>query len=306
MSKIQDTNLAKMRSSLSMETKTEDWIMFPMVSAPSSLILKGDIYQAKIYVAAENIKSAVSITANGIRLGMESGSAIYKATQRMPGEYNVKFQVNIPGEISPLSASARFKVIDPEPVVSLDNINVFYTGVDNTISVAVPGIDPENISVTASSGYLRSISAGKYSWSIPTRTGNEISITVNVKLRDGRVMEVGTKKFKIRSVPRPVFRAGAISFDKPIILSALKVQSTAIALLENCAYEGVQYTIQSYKFTGIGSKGPKSVDCTGASLEPIKDILGSMRPGEFVMFTEIRAVGPSGSVYLDNAAGRLQ
>jgi len=77
-------------------------------------------------------------------------------------------------------------------------------------------------------------------------------------------------------------------------------------LLENFVYDGVKYTIQSYKFTGIGSKGPKSVNCTGASLAPIKGILGSMRPGEFVMFTEIRAVGPSGATYLDAASGVLQ
>jgi hypothetical protein len=307
ITEIQDSTLDKMRNSMSMATVTGDWVMFPMVSAPSSLILKGDQYQANIYVVAENTKSSVKMYANGSPLELKNGIGLYRATQQTTGEFDVKFQVNIPGEISPLSATARFKVIDPEPVVSLDNIdNVFYVGVDNTISVAVPGIDPKNVSVTASDGYLKSISGGKYIFTIPTRTVNEIILTVNVILRNGSVMKVGSKKIKVYNIPIPVFRAGAIAFDKPIVLSALQAQSTAAAPLENFVYEGLKYTIVSYKFTGIGSSGPKSVNGIGASLAPIKPILSTMKPGEFIMFSEIRAEGPSGIVYLNNVAGILQ
>jgi GldM C-terminal domain len=119
-------------------------------------------------------------------------------------------------------------------------------------------------------------------------------------------VSMGSKKFRIRNVPKPVFRAGAIAFDKDVQLAALKVQGVAAAVLEGFVYEGVKYTVQSFTFTGLGRKGPKEQKCTGSSLAPIKGILGAMGPGEYVMFTDIRAVGPSGPIYLENAVAKLK
>jgi hypothetical protein len=76
--------------------------------------------------------------------------------------------------------------------------------------------------------------------------------------------------------------------------------------LESNFDQKVKYNIQGFTFTGIGRSGPKKTSVSGPSLQAIKGILGGMRAGEFVMFSDIRAVGPSGPVFLENVSGMLQ
>ncbi|MEY4003228.1 MAG: hypothetical protein RIT07_1270 [Bacteroidota bacterium] len=280
-----------------------------VISAPSSAIMQNQTYEADIMLAAYNSKAQMNITVGGSAVEIKDGIGKYKVTGGSPGEFNYKVNIAVPGpggKIENLTAEAKYSVFPPMAAISADELNVFYVGLDNPISVAVAGVDSRNVAVSASTGNLQGIGGGRYKVLFPARQGNESIISVSAKMGDGRVVPMGSKKFKIRNVPRPVFRAGAISFDKPIQLSALMAQSSAVAILENFVYDGVKYTVQGYTFTGIGRTGPKKASITGASLQGIKGILGGMRAGEFVMFSDIRAVGPSGPVFLENVSGMLQ
>jgi len=280
-----------------------------VISAPSSAIMQNQTYEADIMLAAYNSKAQMNITVGGSAVEIKDGIGKYKVTGGSPGEFNYKVNIAVPGpggKMENLTAEAKYSVFPPMAAISADELNVFYVGLDNPISVAVAGVDSRNVAVNASAGNLQNIGGGRYKVLFPARQGNESIISVSAKMGDGRVVPMGSKKFKIRNVPRPVFRAGAISFDKPIQLSALMAQSSAVAILENFVYDGVKYTVQGYTFTGIGRTGPKKASITGASLQGIKGILGGMRAGEFVMFSDIRAVGPSGPVFLENVSGMLQ
>jgi gliding motility-associated protein GldM len=248
------------------------------------------------------------MTVGGSNVEVKAGIGKYKVTASSPGEFNYKVQIAVPGPtgVEMKVAEGKYTVFPPIAAISADELNVFYVGLDNPISVAVAGVDSRNVNVGASAGQLVPAGAGKYKVLIPVRKGNDCIISVSAKMGDGRVVSMGSKKFRIRSVPKPVFRAGAIAFDKDVQLAALKVQGVAAAVLEGFVYEGVKYTIQSYKFTALTRKGPKEQNCTGSSLNPIKGILGTMNPGEYVMFTDIRAVGPGGAVYLENAVAKLK
>ncbi|MFN4915678.1 MAG: hypothetical protein ACK5FT_10210 [Sphingomonadales bacterium] len=280
-----------------------------VISAPNSAIMQNQTYEADIMLAAYNSKAQMNITVGGAAVEIKDGIGKYKVTGGSPGEFNYKVNIAVPGpggKIENLTAEAKYSVFPPMAAISADELNVFYVGLENPISVAVAGVDSRNVAVSASAGNLQNIGGGRYKVLFPARQGNESVISVSAKMGDGRVVPMGSKKFKIRNVPRPVFRAGAISFDKPIQLSALMAQSSAVAILENFVYDGVKYTVQGFTFTGIGRTGPKKTTVTGSSLQGIKGILGGMRAGEFVMFSDIRAVGPSGPVFLENVSGMLQ
>ena len=280
-----------------------------VISAPSSAIMQNQTYEADIMLAAYNSKAQMNITVGGNAVEIKDGIGKYKVTGGSPGEFNYKVNIAVPGpggKMENLTAEAKYSVFPPMAAISADELNVFYVGLDNPISVAVAGVDSRNVSVSASAGNLQNVGGGRYKVLFPARQGNESIISVSAKMGDGRVVPMGSKKFKIRNVPRPTFRAGALSFDKPVPLSALMAQSSAVAILENFVYDGVKYSIQGFTFTGIGRTGPKKASITGASLQGIKGILGGMRAGEFVMFSDIRAVGPSGSVFLENVSGMLQ
>ncbi|MFM7765867.1 MAG: hypothetical protein ACKO6I_09440 [Sphingomonadales bacterium] len=280
-----------------------------VISAPSSAIMQNQTYEADIMLAAYNSKAQMNITVGGSAVEIKDGIGKYKVTGGSPGEFNYKVNIAVPGpggKIENLTADAKYSVFPPMAAISADELNVFYVGLDNPISVAVAGVDSRNVAVSASAGNLQNAGGGRYKVLFPARQGNESIISVSAKMGDGRVVPMGSKKFKIRNVPRPTFRAGALSFDKPVPLSALMAQSSAVAILENFVYDGVKYTIQGFTFTGIGRTGPKKASITGSSLQGIKGILGGMRAGEFVMFSDIRAVGPSGAVFLENVSGMLQ
>lgn len=280
-----------------------------VISAPNSAIMQGQTYEADIMLAAYNSKAQMNITANGASVETKDGIGKYKVTGMSPGEFNYKVNIAVPGpggKMENLVAEAKYSVFPPMAAISADELNVFYVGLDNPISVAVAGVDSRNVVVTSSAGQLVPVGGGKYKVLFPTRTTNEAIISVSAKMKDGRVANMGTKRFKIRNVPRPVFKAGSIGFDKPVQLAAMRVQSTALAFLDGFVYEGVKFVVEGYQFTGIGRSGPKKTEVTGNSLAPIMGILNNMRPGEFVMFSNIRARGPSGTVFLDNVSAALQ
>ena len=86
------------------------------------------------------------------------------------------------------------------PVVSADNMNIFYIGVDNPVSVAVPGVLSDKLKVTISEGSI-SGSNGKYTVNVSKPGDTEISVYVETK--PGVYEKEGTKKFRIRRIPYP-------------------------------------------------------------------------------------------------------
>lgn len=279
-----------------------------VISTPSSAVLQGQTYEADLILAAYDSKSDLKMTVGNNPVEVKAGIGKYKVTASSPGEFTYKVQIAVPGPagVEMKVAEGKYTVFPPIAAISADELNVFYVGLDNPISVAVAGVDSRNVNVSCTNGQLVAAGAGKYKVLIPVRKANDCIISVSAKMSDGRIVSMGSKKFRIRSVPKPVFRAGAIAFDKDVQLAALKVQGVAAAVLENFVYEGVKYSIQSFTFTGLGRRGPIEQKCTGASLAPIKGILNNMGPGEYVMFTDIRAVGPSGPVYLESAVAKLR
>ena len=93
-----------------------------------------------------------------------------------------------------------FAQTNTEPVVSADNMNIFYIGVDNPVSVAVPGVLSEKLKVTISEGSITG-SNGKYTVNVSKPGDTEIAIYVETK--PGVYEKEGTKKFRIKRIPSP-------------------------------------------------------------------------------------------------------
>lgn len=104
------------------------------------------------------------------------------------------------GQVQPYPFSTVYNVSPPTATVSPTKMNVFYRGLDNPISVSVPGVAPNNISVSASGG---SISGGNGNFIVKPGTGNECNINVSAKMQDGKTVSMGTFKFRVKRVPTP-------------------------------------------------------------------------------------------------------
>jgi len=289
--------------------------LIPVVSSATSAVLTNQMYEANILLAAYNSKAQMIVTVNGRPIEVVDGVGKYKVTSSSPGSQKYKVGIQVPkpngGGSDNYETEAEYSVFAPQAAISADELNVLYVGLPNPISVSVGGVDPKNVTVSVVGGgvSLRAAKPGQFNALVPVRNGNDCLIKVTAKLPDGRTVSMGDKKFKIRNVPRPVFKAGSVGFSGPISLSALKVQSNAIAALDNFVYDGVKYDVLSYRFTCIGRRtnGPKIMTANGSSLIPIQAYLKMLGPGDLIQFDQIKAIGPDKTPkFLDNVGGAVQ
>lgn len=143
------------------------------------------------------------VTLNGadVTKNVKDGQVVLDMPAGNVGQKSIKgtifFTEN--GEEIPVPFESSYSVI-PEPssaVVSADKMNVVYRGLDNPISVSLPGVGDNNLNVSASGGTL-SGSRGKYS--IRPGSGNLATINVSAKLSSGKTVN-SKATFRIKDIP---------------------------------------------------------------------------------------------------------
>ncbi|PWG04659.1 type IX secretion system motor protein PorM/GldM [Polaribacter aquimarinus] len=102
------------------------------------------------------------------------------------------------GEEVPVPFSTSYSVISKpnSAVVSADKMNVVYRGVQNPLTISIPGV-PANL-VKASAPGLRQVKGSSYT--ISPKGGNEVTINVSGKLQDGTPIKT-PKTFRIKDIP---------------------------------------------------------------------------------------------------------
>jgi hypothetical protein len=193
---------------------------------------------------------------------------------------------------------------------STDETNVLYVGLTNTIQFNVNHVPSEKLFVNfkdyngndldTNVFKSRRILPNAYTLLIPQRTNHEIQAFIYVMGADTATL-LGTKIFRIRSVPRPVLELGMIEQEKiwDYLMNMAELKVTMSGFIRN----DIEYKIAGYKFIFIGKGSIYSVESPTNSLQPVKSLLERLKISKgdtgFFQFSEIRAVGPSGMVYLD-------
>ena len=98
----------------------------------------------------------------------------------------------------PVSSSFATITKPNSAVISADKMNVVYRGVENPMTVSIPGI-PDN-KVTASGSGLSKVSGSKYV--MRPGGGREVVITASGTLPDGQRISTPST-FRIKDIPRP-------------------------------------------------------------------------------------------------------
>ncbi|MBR0072255.1 MAG: hypothetical protein IJP95_00325, partial [Bacteroidales bacterium] len=183
----------------------------------STYIMQGSQFEADIFVAAFDSKAQLKADVNGTKLVSTdtNGSITWKTGSGAEGVH--KYQGNVyvkaaNGEDVAYPFSGEYTVGKPAAVVSLTNMNILYVGVENPVSISVPGIPAKDISATISSGTITSIGGGHYNVKL-ARLEREVTITVTAKI-DNRVQRMGEFKYKTRKIPSPVLKVGNLSSKK--------------------------------------------------------------------------------------------
>jgi gliding motility-associated protein GldM len=263
--------------------------------------MSGGQFKAKIALAAYNSTAAQKILVNGKEIPVVDGLGMYEV-----GATGVSSNTFV-GEIETIDPETGLPTyIKTEPVswtsflpsatIAADAMNVLYIGLDNPMSISVPGVTPENTIVSTGAGISLSKKAGgKYVAKVSQVQGNKSYISVSAKMSDGSTRPMGKMEYRIRQVPKPEAFWGSMAagnYPKQAFLN----QRTLNAVLENFVFENVSYRVTRFRFVFISkTKGYLDKSVTGNSLESVKGYISGARPGDMIMIDGIRAIGPGGT-----------
>lgn len=263
--------------------------------APTSYLIAGQPYVAKVFLTAYDSKSNPEITVNGTSLPVVDGKGTYTVmpsvgTHTWRGAVKVQ---HVDGtqkiyETEPM----RFQVAKPSAVVSLDAMNVLYIGVNNPISISAAGVPLESLKLSGSGVSLDAKGGGKYI----ARVSNLGDVSLNVTaIVEGKTQHLGTSAFRVKRIPKPVARVGGKTGGR-ISVAQLRGQSVVSAALDNFDFD-TKFRIT--KFNMYVSKprldpiGPYAVQGNSFSSQ-MKTALGALTSGAVVMIYDIVGIGPDG------------
>lgn len=235
----------------------------------------------------------VSLTMDGRKLSENEyekipGGVKLKVSAGRPGDHRIEGDLVFlnAGMESRIPVDQSFAVISKPnaAVISADKMNVVYRGVDNPMTISIPGIPDDKIRATApglkrSKGSKFIMNPGK---------GREITIAANGTLPDG--MSVSTKtKFRIKDLPRPnatFFRqSGKIRLPKASIERA-----EVGAILEDFDFD---LTLKTLEFK-VKVPGAPTITCRGTKLNAkALQALGRVRSGQEISIFDLKVQNPS-------------
>jgi gliding motility-associated protein GldM len=276
----------------------------PKIIPSSTYVMLGQEFTADIFLAAYDAKVDNPVFVNGSSIKVENGMGKYKDHPSREGEikYSGKIQVKDPtGKLVDYPFEGRYFAFKPAATISATKMNVLYVGVDNPISVSVPGVRPEDVSVSATSG---TITGGKGEYKIRVSLGQkETTINASAKTSDGKTQSMGGMKYRIRPLPKPITQLGNLP-GPTATTAALKATTVVYASLgEGFAFEGISFTVTEFKFIYVPKRGDaRIVQVRGAFISPeARAIINKLVPGDQVIISDVKATGPAGPVTLNTS-----
>ena len=174
-----------------------------IVALDKNAYFAGEKVTGKIVLGRyDNTMVPDNVTLNGRDYkNIQSGQVIIDMPAGNVGSHDIKGKIAFTqnGEVVEVPFKSSYSVI-PEPsnaVVSADKMNVVYRGLDNPISVSLPGVGGNNLNVSATGARL-SGSGSKYS--MRPGAGSTAVVNVSAKLSSGKTVN-SKKTFRIKDIP---------------------------------------------------------------------------------------------------------
>jgi gliding motility-associated protein GldM len=277
----------------------------------SNYVLLGEEYKADVFLAAFNKTRNPEIKVGNFDEKSKTfiGAADALTVERGLGKYNIRTTregfVSYAGSIKVVAPSgeemmfpfkSEYIVAKPALTVSADAMNVFYADLENPISISVPGIPNERLSVSISNGTITPKGNGKFI--VKVRNGTDSKISVTATMENGGKRNMGISTFRIRQVPQPTVKFGKLVTDGALSKGEINNITGVIANYDNFIFNvpckvlsctisvPVNGGFMDYKLSSnmISSANPSGLDTR----------LKQMRRGERILITDVIVSHPSG------------
>ena len=172
-------------------------------------------------------------------------------------------------------------------------MNVFYIGVDNPVSISVPGIPDEKVKPNISIGSLKR--AGK-DWVVTVpKEGMGKKTTISVAAGDGKTSKsMGGVEFRIKRVPDPEAYVGNVkggTIGREILMSSAVIPKMPADFDFELAFTITEFTFVSTSSGDIFQQNIKA----NTFNEAVKKFIRTAKSGQKIWIEGIQAKGPDGS-----------
>lgn len=276
----------------------------------SDFIIKGQNYEAEIFIAAADTSKAFDVKyymgtddynkAKGepVKLNSSAGKVMLRFPTNAVGVQKYAGRIEIPrpdGTKAYYDFNETFQVVAPSVTVAPINMMVMYEELQNPISVSAPGFTSDEVSITVEGGkYTKGANNGEYF--VEVNKGTKL-VKVHVSARDdnGKMVDMGCQEFRVKMVPDPVVKIGDITggkVDKEVLLSIGRV----MAVMKDFDFKDFNYTVDSYTvstyrgtFIDKQNKGPKFSD-------EVIALISNAQTGQRIQFQDICVKSPKGEI----------
>lgn len=275
----------------------------------SNYVLLGENYKADVFIAAfsktkkpevlvgKYNETSKTFEGTPSSLEVENGLGKYSAKADREGIVNYSGTIKIKspkGKDVLFPFKSEYIVARPALTVSADKMNVVYLGLDNPISVSVPGIPNERLSVIATNATLKNNGNGKFI--VNVKNGPKVDITVFATMENGDKRNMGLISFRVKHVPKPVARIAKITDEGKMSRTEFASEKGIFAYYEDFEFNVICKVISfdmSYPTQGLYINVPVAGN---QITDGLKDIYKKLKRNDKVRFENIKAVGPDGAI----------
>ncbi|MDQ3048290.1 MAG: gliding motility protein GldM [Bacteroidota bacterium] len=271
----------------------------------SNYVLLGEEYKADVFLAAFNktrnpeimignyneATKAFEGTPNSVRV--ENGLGKYSASASKEGIMNYSGTIKMvtpQGKEVLFPFKSEYIVARPSLTVSADNMNVVYIGLDNPVSVSVPGVPNEKLSVSINNGRITPTGNGKFN--VVVNSGTKADVSVMAEMENGEKRSMGTMSFRVKSIPNPTAKVGRITSSGVMNKSELNNQMGIVAEYNGFAFSIIGKVSQfNLEYTINGAAGSLHSN-NNMFTEDMKKIFKQLKKNDKISFEYIKGIGP--------------
>ena len=271
----------------------------------SRIVMRGGNYKANIVLAAVDTTQRPEIFINDKMLPSDN-HGLYEFTAGSTGTFDYSGYLQVQhgdGTSTRHPFSSSYTVIEPMATVSATMMNVLYAGIDNPISISVPGVPMSGISATMTNGSLTR--QGDLWVAKPTAIGQDAVLSITASI-DGRPTNVASHTFRVRKLPDPTAYIAYADANgntehykgsKPIGKGLLQKAEKLEAAIDDGLID-TKFNVQSFQtvfFDAMGNAMPENSDGAKFSQRQRQQIQRLGRGKRFYI-SSIKASGPDGTV----------
>lgn len=294
------------RSNLTGDVIVIDNFKAQVIPTNGTYVSVGSKYAADIFLAAASSKSDATVSVNGRDIKTEEGIGKFETSPGSEGEQKFKGIITTKrasGKVEQYPFEFAFTAVKPIAVIAATKMNVVYIGLDNPISVSVPGYAASDISVSldpSSAGQLKPDPKQKGSYLLSlNKSASKVKVVASVKDRGtGATKKMGEQEYRVRMVPDPIPALGTIEVSGGVAAAQVKTQTVVRAPLKNFAFDGVNYIPYEFQFVMIPKRGgaPMVEKGNGQMLSSnMQSALARAVKGDKIIITSIKVKGPDGA-----------